>query len=295
MIKAILFAQCLACLLFLGHKGTERLQKGTYWFPLQDLARVTFILILSSTVLLLSGDKNSLVDTSFYDFVATVASDFFGGFFLKKAYATMASPVVIFITQLMYPFMCLVQRFILGNKNDVSIMQILSFISIVVICGLINLKTTHSKRGNILLGSVLALCSNACYIFNIIWQGRIVQKSGPMLYLRTMALYSLILIPALGVLTEYTNIPRSFKQIKLFYRSNYKWLLACASAFSLFYICGTFFIHSYGGTAFNLATLSTSIHFGLYNMIFQFQPVITAGYLVALALSILLLWAEMRN
>lgn len=227
--------------------------------------------------------------------MATVASDFFGGFFLKKAYSTMASPIVIFISQLMYPMICLVQHFIIGEKKEVSILQIGSFVGIVVICGLINLKTTKTKKGNLLLGSLLAICSNSCYIFNIIWQDRIVSKSSPLLYLRTMSLYSLVLIPVLGLMTEFNNVPRSFKQVISFYRGNFKWILACTSAFATFYISGTYFIKNYGGPAFNLATLSTSIHFGLYNMLFHFNPLITGGYLVALSFSILMLWIEMHG
>lgn len=294
MISEILSGQALAFLLFLGYKSTERLQTRQYWFPFQDLVRIVIILLITSVMLFFTPRDNKGGDSFYLLYLICTASDFFGGYFLKCAYATTFSPLVVFISQLMYPMTTFVMFFQEGGKAHISFSQIISYSIILSICALINCKTTNSKRGHLLLGAFFALASNACYIINILSQHRIVKASDAISYLRNMALCSLITCPVLGATFQFKSIPRSLKEVKNFYQHNFLWLSISGLAFAIFYIYGAVFIDEQSPVAFNLATLSTSMYFGLFNMISDFNPWFTLGYIVSLASSIFLLSTELK-
>ncbi|KRH93815.1 putative transporter [Pseudoloma neurophilia] len=294
MIEAIAFAQCIACLLFISYKSIERLQEIKYWFPFQDIARIVSIFILSSIGLQITKPETHSIEIGHIAYLFCTVSDFFGGFCLKQAYATTAAPIVVFISQLMFPMMSTYLYFI-ENAQGTSKLSVASFLIILVICCLINVKSYKGKIKNVMLGVFFAFGSNICYIFNILYQNKIVSKIGAALYLRNMSIYSVPVLFLSSLLIDYKNIPRSFKEITGFYKKNPVWIAISGVSLASFYIFGSLFIEKYGPTAFNIATLTTSMYFGLYNMFYHFNLGYTCGYVIAMGFSILLFWSELKK
>lgn len=297
----ILFGQCLALILFLGYKSSEKLNKRKYWFPLQDIGRIILIFILN--FLLIKNENNKDIDVNWRDYFICTATDFFGGFFLQKAYAKTAGSLVVFICQLMYPMMLITVKIIYDISPDLKIHKIILFILIVCICAIVNTFSFQNILGNPYLGIFYAFLSNSFFITNCLICKKIIDCTNSYIYLRNMTIVSMITCPLFGIFTQFKQIP-NLNDITAFYNHNFLYFSLSSLSFALFYILGTIFIEKNGPTIFNLNTLSTSIYFGFFNLMLRIinkrkfkrrnkDLFLVLGYLTALFIYLFLLYGEM--